>query len=41
VLEVGTDGLFAHVDRDLDDPAFEKELLERVCDSFTRRLRGL
>jgi hypothetical protein len=41
VLEVGTDGLFAHVDRDLDDPLFENELLERVCESFTRRFRSL
>jgi hypothetical protein len=41
VLEVGTDGLFAHVDRDLDDPGFENELLERVCESFTRRFRSL
>lgn len=41
VLEVGTDGLFTHVDRDLGDSAFEAELLERVCDSFSRRFRSL
>lgn len=37
VLEVGTDGLFTHLDRDLNDSAFETGLLERVCDSFSRR----
>lgn len=41
VLEVGTDGLFTHVDRDLDDPVFESELLERVCASFVKRFRAL
>jgi hypothetical protein len=41
VLEVGTDGLFTHVDRDLSDSAFEAELLERICDSFARRCRSL
>ena len=41
VLEVGTDGLFTHVDRDLSDSAFEAELLERICDSFARKGRAL
>lgn len=41
VLEVGTDGLFTHVDRDLADPEFEKELLDRICQSFVRRYRSL
>lgn len=41
VLEVGTDGLFTHVDRDLGDPTFEAELLERIGDSFVRRYRSL
>jgi glutathione synthase/RimK-type ligase-like ATP-grasp enzyme len=34
VLEVGTDGLFNHVDRDLGDPALEDELHRRIADSF-------
>jgi hypothetical protein len=34
VLEVGTDGLFNHVDRDLGDPDLERELLRRVAESF-------
>jgi glutathione synthase/RimK-type ligase-like ATP-grasp enzyme len=37
VLEVGTDGLFTHVDRDLGDTAFEAELLERICAAFARQ----
>jgi hypothetical protein len=41
VLEVGTDGLFTHVDRDLSNSAFEAELLERICDSFSRKCRAL
>ncbi|HEY1662499.1 MAG TPA: hypothetical protein VGI03_08780 [Verrucomicrobiae bacterium] len=34
VLEVGTDGLFNHVDRDLGDPQFERELSQRVANAF-------
>jgi glutathione synthase/RimK-type ligase-like ATP-grasp enzyme len=34
VLEVGTDGLFNHVDRDLGDQEFEQELNRRVADAF-------
>lgn len=36
VLEVGTDGLHSHVDRDLGDSAFEAELLERIAGAFWR-----
>lgn len=34
VLEVGTDGLFNHVDRDLGDHDFERELHQRIADAF-------
>lgn len=34
VLEVGTDGLFNHVDRDLGDRDLERELHRRVADAF-------
>ena len=34
VLEVGTDGLFNHVDRDLGDPDLERELHRRVANAF-------
>jgi hypothetical protein len=34
VLEVGTDGLFNHVDRDLGEPHFEQELHRRVASAF-------
>jgi len=34
VLEVGTDGLFNHVDRDVGDRDFENELRKRVADAF-------
>lgn len=34
VLEVGTDGLYNHVDRDLGDEDLERELRQRVADSF-------
>lgn len=34
VLEVGTDGLFNHVDRDLGDEDLEKELSRRIAESF-------
>jgi hypothetical protein len=33
-LEVGTDGFFNHVDRDLGDPGFEEELLHRIAKAF-------
>lgn len=39
VLEVGTDGLFNHVDRDLGDVEFERELHRRVADAFWRWAR--
>jgi hypothetical protein len=41
VLEVGTDGLFNQVDRELGDPVFEQQLMERVRDSFWLRFRKL
>jgi len=34
VLEVGTDGIFNHVDRDLEDPSLESELDARVASAF-------
>ncbi len=34
VLEVGTDGLFNHVDRNLDLPHIEKEIQERIANAF-------
>lgn len=34
VLEVGTDGLFNHVDRDLGDQDFERELHRRIATAF-------
>lgn len=34
VLEVGTDGLFNHVDRDLDNPELEAELSLRISHAF-------
>ncbi|HTV40233.1 MAG TPA: hypothetical protein VMF08_06645 [Candidatus Sulfotelmatobacter sp.] len=33
-LEVGTDGLVNHVDRDLGHPEFEKDLSRRIADAF-------
>ena len=41
VLEVGTDGIFNHVDRDLGDPSFEAELMAKIRDSFWRRFELL
>jgi glutathione synthase/RimK-type ligase-like ATP-grasp enzyme len=38
VLEVGTDGLFNHVDRDLGCPELEREILRRIAESFWGRL---
>ncbi len=37
VLEVGTDGLFNHVDRDLGDPYLEQEIQKRIADAFWSR----
>lgn len=37
VLEVGTDGLFNHVDRDLGHPELESELLHRIKGAFWQR----
>lgn len=37
VLEVGTDGLHNHVDRELGDPEVERELRRRVAESFWAR----
>lgn len=36
VLEVGTDGVFNHVDRDLGDSDLERELQQRVASAFWR-----
>jgi glutathione synthase/RimK-type ligase-like ATP-grasp enzyme len=41
VLEVGTDGLFNHVDRDLGDHEFERELQQRIADAFWKAARKL
>ena len=40
VLEVGTDGMFNHVDRDLGLPDLERELQRRVAEAFWARLGG-
>ena len=46
VLEVGTDGLFNHVDRDLGDATIGNEILRRISAAFwrgrwkSRRLSG-
>ncbi len=37
VLEVGTDGIYNHVDRELGDAILESELLRRVAESFWAR----
>jgi hypothetical protein len=37
VLEVGTDGIYNHVDRELDDPQLECEILRRIAEVFWRR----
>lgn len=34
VLEVGTDGLFNHVDRDVGDEKFEQEMQQRITKAF-------
>lgn len=36
VLEVGSDGLFNHVDRDLGDARLEQEILQRITAAFWR-----
>jgi len=36
VLEVGTDGLFNHIDRDLGDVRLESEILRRITAAFWR-----
>jgi hypothetical protein len=41
VLEVGTDGLFDPVDRDLGGPASRRELMDRVHASFWLRIETL
>jgi glutathione synthase/RimK-type ligase-like ATP-grasp enzyme len=38
VLEVGTDGLFNHVDRELNCPELEEEILRRIAESFWARV---
>jgi hypothetical protein len=38
VLEVGTDGMFNHVDRDLGLPEVEQDLQRRVAEAFWARL---
>ena len=40
VLEVGTDGMFNHVDRELGLPDVEYELQRRVAEAFWARLSG-
>jgi hypothetical protein len=40
VLEVGTDGLFNHVDRDLGDTTLESEILRRINAAFWRMAEG-
>lgn len=34
VLEVGTDGMFNHVDRDINDADLEKEIQKRITEAF-------
>ncbi len=38
VLEVGTDGVFNHVDRDFDSQALEEELNRRLAEAFWSRV---
>jgi hypothetical protein len=38
VLEVGTDGMFNHVDREVGLPDLEQELQRRVAEAFWSRL---
>lgn len=37
-LEVGTDGLFNYVDRELDSPKFEGELFAKIAAAFWRKV---
>jgi glutathione synthase/RimK-type ligase-like ATP-grasp enzyme len=39
VLEVGTDGLYNHVDRELNIPRLEAELMERIAAAFWHKAR--
>jgi hypothetical protein len=41
VLEVGTDGIYNHVDRELGDSAFERELQRRLADAFWKAANRL
>ena len=36
-LEVGTDGIVNHVDRELGDPELEAELIERISRAFWKK----
>ncbi len=38
VLEVGTDGMFNHVDRELNIPDLEQEILRNIAESFWARI---
>lgn len=40
VLEVGTDGMFNHVDRDLGLPELEREIQRQVAEAFWSRVGG-
>lgn len=40
VLEVGTDGMFNHVDRNLEHPALEREIGKRIAEAFWKRAGG-
>ncbi len=40
VLEVGTDGLFNHVDRDIGDSNFERHIDERIAAAFWRAAKA-
>lgn len=41
VLEVGTDGIFNHVDRDLEIPHLEHEIDSRLADAFWHHVRDI
>jgi hypothetical protein len=40
VLEVGIDGLFNHVDREIGDAILENEILRRINAAFWRGAEG-
>ncbi|MFO0863250.1 MAG: hypothetical protein U0744_01075 [Gemmataceae bacterium] len=40
VLEVGTDGMFNHVDRALENSAREREILEKIAGAFWNGVEG-